>query len=131
MTSSSADQALQEVLPDQCCSENGREVKDSEDGPVLHLHKHTRKDAGPLVGKSLCFRQLEFRSKPEECEGDIWHMIQHMRGDRHAALCWRPKKPVAGGYGEPYTWLDDGVGISIKEIAVMDSYEPLTGNCYN
>lgn len=124
-------QEAEQVIQDRCCSENGREVKDQEDGPILHLHDdHVNMQTGPDVGKSLCFRRLNFVSTPESREGDIWHMVQHMRGIRHFPSCWRPKPSARGAYGESLTAVGDPVGHSIKRIAVMDNYEPLNST-YN
>lgn len=122
-------QSPQKLSEDRCCSEDGREVRDSEDGPTLHLHdRHEGLEIGPDVGRSSCFLSLATRRNHEDWEGDIWHMVQHTRGDRHLTLCWRPKTSgdEAYEYGESQTWLFDPVGYSIKKISVMDSYEPLT-----
>lgn len=125
----SAPRGNQQLSQDRCCSEDGREVRDQEDGPVLRLHdRHESIKTGPDVGKSSCFLSLGIGRNRADWERDFWHMVQHMRGDRHLTLCWRPKTAAkkAHEYGESQTWLFDPVGCSVKKISVMDSYEPLT-----
>lgn len=116
----------QAIQTKPCCTENGREVKDSENGPTLYIHdRHMGRLTGPEPGKVLCFRSLRFCNR----ETDYWHMVQHMRGIRHFPHgCWQPKIPANGdGFGERITHTLDPVGQSIKKIAVMEDYEPLSG----
>lgn len=116
-------QAAEQATLDPCCSENGREVRDPEAGRILHLHdRHLDMQTGPEVGKSMCFRRLKMIGNPESREDDIWHMVQHMRGDRHLTTCWRPDQ---GSFIQGATALFDPVGHSIIQIALMDDYEPL------
>lgn len=93
-------------------------------------------ETGPALVKSSCFRPLSFNRDSDNWEGDIWHMVQHMRGDRHLTLCWNPGLPAPARhgvplkYGEPQTKSFDPAGHSIKRIAVMDSYDPLTSEYF-
>lgn len=71
--------------------------------------------------ESLCFLIAKSRltaDPPISEEEWIWHMVQHMRGDRH----------VMDGKADPITVMADPVGLSVKEMSVSDEYEPLNGN---
>src|SRR5436305_1557375 len=76
-----------------------------------------------IMPDSLCFRHADPRTdrgphvEAISEEEWMWHLVMHMRGARHP-LDSTPN---------PLTMLIDPVGSSVREMALNNDYEPLSG----